>query len=75
MDEHDREHALAIQQFVDVQPTARWLLRLPVVRHIRAVIAWHRVDRHYATWASRGCLPVNRDLDDAVIEAIWRGEK
>lgn len=47
--------------------------RLPLIRHVRYF--WHlwRVNRHYEMWASLGQLPVNRSMDEAALDAIWRG--
>jgi hypothetical protein len=48
--------------------------RLPIIRHIRWLILSWRVEQHYARWRQLGSLPVNRRGDDAVLDAIWRGE-
>lgn len=69
----DRERTIA--EFVAAQPSAWWGLRLPVVRHIRAALVTVRINRHYALWASFGMLALNADLDFAMRDAIWRGEK
>lgn len=69
------DFSLGIEEFVAAQPTAKWPLRLPIIRHIRAVLARRRVNRHYDFWYSYGAIPLYRDHDDAVIDAIWRGEK
>lgn len=49
--------------------------RLPVIRHIRWLYLSWQVERHYEgmlpTWRSLG----NRQIDDAVLDAIWRGER
>ena len=62
------------QAYVASVPAAAWPFRLPVIRHIRWLVATHRVNRHYEMWA-RVSLPVNAHLDYAVCDAIWRGEK
>lgn len=56
-------------------PTAPRILRLPVIRHIRA--AWYgaRIEHHYAFYLSLGQLPAHAHLDYAVVEAIRRGDK
>jgi hypothetical protein len=46
----------------------------PIIRHIRWLITAYRVERHYAQWLDLGYLPVNRHYDDAMLDAIWRGE-
>jgi hypothetical protein len=49
--------------------------RLPIVRHIRWLIWAWRVEQHYEMWRTIGSLPVNRHLDDQMLDAIWRGER
>lgn len=49
--------------------------RWPLIRHIRYFIGLYRVNRHYEMWSSLGRLPVHRDQDYAVLDAIWRGDK
>lgn len=71
----DEQHDIAVQMFVHSQPTPSWFLRLPIIRHVRALIARHKVERHYDFWYSHGSLPLYKDFDEAVIDAIWRGEK
>lgn len=56
-------------------PAARWYLRLPIIRHVRAVIATHNIVRHYRMWGAIGAIPANAALDFAIRDAIWRGEK
>lgn len=56
-------------------PAAPWPLRLPIIRHVRAIVATKRINDHYEMWAQIGFLPVNADYDYAVRDAIWRGEK
>lgn len=51
------------------------LLRLPIIRHIRAAIEWRRMDRWYANWQAMGFIAWNRDRDEEVIRQIWRGER
>lgn len=69
------DYQLSITEFVAAQPAASWPLRLPVIRHVRAFLAQWRINRHYEFWASYGCLPAYIDYDEAVVDAIWRGEK
>lgn len=64
-----------IEEFVSAQPTASWPLRLPIIRHVRAILARRRVYRYYEYWSAFGSTPFYRDHDEAVIDAIWRGEK
>lgn len=49
--------------------------RWPIIRHVRYFIWSWRVERHYDNWAALGFFPVKRDSDDAVLDAIWRGER
>ena len=49
--------------------------RLPIIRHLRWLIWSWRVEQHYAMWRHLGYLPVYREHDDAVLDAIWRGER
>lgn len=69
----DRE--TAIREAVAAYPAAAWYLRLPLVRHFRAIRETIGINRHYALWTTMGSLPVNADLDYAIRDAIWRGEK
>ena len=48
--------------------------RLPIIRHIRWLYLSWRVEQHYRNWAMLGMLPINRHLDDAHLDRIWRGE-
>jgi hypothetical protein len=49
--------------------------RLPIIRHVRWLYLSWRVEQHYAMWAQLGMLPTHRDRDQAVLDAIWRGER
>jgi hypothetical protein len=51
------------------------LRRLPIIRHLRWLYWSWKVEQHYAMWESLGSLPVHRHLDEAVLDAIWRGER
>lgn len=64
-----------VSRIVEDYPAASWPRRLPIIRHIRAIIATRRIIRHYQVWATVGSLPVNADIDFAIRDAIWRGEK
>lgn len=46
----------------------------PIIRHVRWAIYVWKVERHYAFWSKFGMLPVNRRLDEEVLDKIWRGE-
>jgi hypothetical protein len=48
--------------------------RWPIIRHVRYFIMLRRVNQHYELWRGLGMLPINRHLDEAVLDAIWRGE-
>lgn len=52
------------------QPKASWLLRLPVIRHVRA--AWHAYRLQAWVLATGSLIPHPYDAD--VVERIWRGE-
>lgn len=52
---------------------ARWYWRLPVVRHIRALVVGQRVERHYRAWERLGRLSVYREYDDRIVREIWKG--
>lgn len=69
----DRE--ALIRAHVAAAPTAVWWKRLPVIRHARYWRTMVAINRHYDWWLAFGSLPVNADLDYAVADAIWRGEK
>lgn len=45
--------------------------RLPIIRHVRALVHLWNVDRWEAQWRSLGMVP--RDFDRRVIAQIWRG--
>lgn len=65
-----------IAAYVAGIPAASSFWRLPIIRHVRALIWRKRMHRHYEFWrATTGALPVNAYLDEAVIDAIWRGQK
>ena len=51
------------------------LKRLPIIRHVRWLYWAWQVEKHYAMWAQLGSLPLYRDRDEAVLDAIWRGER
>ncbi len=50
---------------------APWWARLPVMRHVRVIIAAYRIETHYRRWASVGLL--SSGYDEWVLYAIWRG--
>ena len=49
--------------------------RWPIIRHIRWLYLSWKVERHYEAWRSLGMLPSNREHDDKILDAIWRGEQ
>lgn len=51
-------------------PVARWK-RLPVIRHVRAMLATLAVDEHEALWRAAGLIPTG--YDRWVIYGIWYG--
>lgn len=53
---------------------SNFLKRLPVIRHVRALVAAYRVDRHYRFWSDLGMAPVHQDRDEEIVRKIWRGE-
>lgn len=69
------EREIAIREAVANHPAAAWPWRLPIIRHIRAIRSAYLINRHYDFYRSLGSLPVNVDLDYAIRDAIWRGEK
>lgn len=50
---------------------ARWM-RLPIIRHVRAIWLKILVERHYAMWAGVG---VRTGYDDWVVNGIWHGKE
>lgn len=50
------------------------MIRWPIIRHFRYFVLARRVEQHYRVWAKVGFLPVYRDNDQRVLDAIWRGE-
>lgn len=69
------EREIAIQEALASHPAAAWWKRLPIIRHIRATMVTVSINRHYNLFRSLGYFPVNSDLDFAIRDAIWRGEK
>lgn len=51
------------------------LRRLPIIRYIRWLYYRWQVTRWYRTWAQLGMHDGNRSSDDAILDAIWRGEQ
>lgn len=51
------------------------LKRLPIIRHARWLYWAWQVEKHYVMWAQLGSLPIYRDRDQGVLDAIWRGER
>lgn len=50
--------------------------RLPIIRHLRWFYYAWKVEQHYIMWRQiNGSLPVHRHHDEAVLDAIWRGER
>lgn len=47
------------------------LWRLPIVRHVRAVVFAFRVSAWEQQWRSLGYVP--RNFDGRVVRQIWRG--
>jgi|WetSurMetagenome_2_1015567.scaffolds.fasta_scaffold106652_3 hypothetical protein len=54
-------------------PRAHWALRLPGIRHVRALILAHRVEAHYAVWETMFC-GLRSGYDEWVIYAIRTGK-
>lgn len=50
---------------------APWLLRLPIVRGVRAVLAAWKLERHYAVYGVMGLA--RSGYDEWVVYAIARG--
>jgi hypothetical protein len=53
------------------QPAA-WPWRLPIIRHVRWLVAMYRVNRWYGMWQSFGYLE-NNNFDRRCIDQIRRG--
>lgn len=50
--------------------------RLPLIRHLRWFYYAWKVEQHYIMWRQiNGSLPVHRHHDEAMLDAIWRGER
>lgn len=55
-------------------PRAAWPLRLPVIRHVRAMVLDYRVSRRVEEWASAGLGTGSMNQRDAwIIYAVARG--
>jgi hypothetical protein len=55
-------------------PVASWPLRLPIIRHIRAMWFCYRCNRHYAFYQSIGMLGGWSEDEIGYWQAIKRGE-
>lgn len=65
-----------VAAYVAEVPAASAFWRLPIIRHVRALIWRRRMHQHYEFWrVTTGASSANAYLDEAVIDAIWRGEK
>lgn len=71
MNDDDRLWLEDAKQWGWEMPRASWWKRLPVIRHVRAAMARHRVGQWEAFWLSAGLLP--RGYDRWVIYGIARG--
>jgi hypothetical protein len=54
-----------------VQP-ARYVWRLPVIRHVRWVVCWYRLRHWYGLWSSLGYYE-NNTFDRRCLDQVWRG--
>ncbi len=52
----------------------RWYLRLPVIRHIRAIKLCSQINAHYDRWAQLGAIGWNAASDYKIARAIWDGK-
>ncbi len=55
-------------------PKASWPFRLPIIRHVRAMIWMYRINKHYDFWLAQGSLPVNSHYDYDIVRRIRAGE-
>ena len=55
-------------------PVAPWLLRLPIIRHVRAMVFCYRCNRHYDFYRSIGMLGGWSEGEIAYWTAIKRGK-
>jgi len=49
--------------------------RLPIIRHVRALILFWRIERHYAMWRQIGAIGWHAERDYEHVRRIWRGEE
>lgn len=70
MGEHQAWHQDGVTQGWRMPPAARWK-RLPVVRHIRAMMAALAVDEHEHIWRAAGLIPTR--YDQWVLYGMWHG--
>ncbi len=54
-----------------VMPPSSWLQRLPVVRHMRALVGLYAVHRWYT--AGPGIMGIRTGYDEWVLYGIWHG--
>lgn len=52
-------------------PPATWFRRMPLIRHIRAIRAFLRVEQHDDLWRAAGYIPTG--YDQWVLYGIWHG--
>ena len=45
--------------------------RLPIIRHVRAVMTCYKINKHYDAWAKLGSIAWNARSDYIVCYAIW----
>lgn len=48
-----------------------FLKRLPVIRHIRAMVTCYKINQHYHQWAQLGMIAWNARFEYTVCHAIW----
>ena len=54
-----------------LMPYAPWWKRLPIIRHVRAIVLKLKVERHYTS--GLGIFGLRSGYDDWVLYGIWHG--
>jgi hypothetical protein len=52
----------------------RWYLRLPIIRHIRALNMMRKINNHYDYYVNLGMIPWNAHSEYKIIRAVWDGK-
>ena len=54
-----------------MMPRAAWWKRIPIIRHVRAIVSAIAVSRHNTLWQAAGMIPTG--YDEWILHGIWHG--